>query len=139
MSKFESIKIENIKNSNITLGDKNLIHIQQNMSKVLEKDTSSTKEVWSAVLTELEILRKEIVGLPDEFETIRDEELTPVVSQTKREVASLEQNPTKEKKDFFNKFSEILAITDKSSQLLDKFRPHLLKIAEIIGVSNIQL
>lgn len=139
MSNFVGINIKDTSNSNITLGDGNLLLIRQNISKLLESEAKPSKETWENVHKEIINLRNIVKELTDEYEVIRDEQLTPAVSKAKREVEKLVENSHLDKKDFVEKFTNILDITNKSDQIINIVKPYIVKIAKIIGLSGIQL
>ncbi|MEB4870170.1 hypothetical protein P8831_15700 [Priestia megaterium] len=138
MSNFIGNRYENIEDSNIIQGDGNLLYIRQNISRIIDPETKSNQEIWESVLKELEILKNIVRELPDNYEVIRDEQLTPLVSQTKREAEKLKKDPNIKKEGFVEKFKQVLDITDQSNKVLNSLVPHLVKIAQIVGLSGIQ-
>ncbi len=126
--------ITNNTGSVITVGYKNLIKVSQKLSDILENDIQVENKDWDIINEELLKIQKEIRSIPDKYEIIRDEELTPLISILKRDAKEFKDNPNKEKKPFIEKIKSLIDITGKVAELGAKLTPFFVKLLSIFGI-----
>lgn len=130
-----SINISGNKNAVITVGDQNLIQASIKIRELKEDDLSKDAANWQQVLAELEQLQKEVKGLSDEHEELRDIELVPEVAKAKAAAKEIAENPAAPKKTFLEKLARISEVAGKVVDVGAKLSPFILTIGKLLGIT----
>lgn len=130
----KKIIITNNRGTVIALGNENQINASQRLSDIKETEIKIDNKEWDTILNLLHKMQDEIRNIPDEFEVIRDEELTPLISQLKREAKENKENPSKQKKPFIEKVKSLIEISSKVTEVATTLTPFLVKILSVFGI-----
>lgn len=133
-SLFSQTVIRDNKNAVITVGEKNLVSVSQKLTEIEETSVTTESQNWQKILQEIVALQEIVRSLPDEYEEMRDQDLVPTLSRTKKEAQSLAENPKGEKKDFLEKFKTFCDLALKVADVAVKVAPFVVTIAELAGV-----
>jgi lysyl-tRNA synthetase class II len=134
MSNIKNVTFNNIKNSNLTLGDQNLVQVAQRLSEVNQTSLTSESKDWQEVVKQLSELQEIVKGLPDEHEKKRDRELVPALSIVKEEAQAIAENPKKDKKGFVEKLKSFTELSTSIVGLGEKVWPVVKIILNLTGV-----
>lgn len=132
-SKKETV-ITDINRSVITVGEKNLIIVSQNLSEIQETSLTREGEDWRNIVGEISALQKIVRNLPDEYEYLRDQELIPILSKTKNEAKNLSETPKGNKEVFVEDFKSFCDIASKAADIAIKVSPLVIAISKLAGV-----
>lgn len=134
MPLFKKTEVRDVKNANVTIGDRNIVTILQRISEVKETNITNEGEKWGDVVNQLTSLQKLLRDVPDELEDVRDQELVPSASRAKSEAMKLKENPNGEKRGFLDSFKSVCESVGKVVELASKAGPILAAIANLIGI-----
>lgn len=134
MSLFSKNVIKDNKGAVITVGENNIISVSQKLSEVKETSITSQGEAWSKVIEEITLLQKAVKELPDEYEELRDQQLVPTLSKSKKEAKTLEESPDGDKTGFIENFKSFCDLALKVTDVAIKVAPFVTTIAKLIGV-----
>lgn len=133
-SLFSQTVIRDNKNAVITVGEKNIVSVSQKLTEIEETSVTTEGQNWQKIVQEIVSLQEVVKNLPDKYEEIRDQELVPTLSKTKKEAQSLSENPEGEKRDFLEKFKAFCDLALKIADVAAKVAPFVVTIAKLAGV-----
>jgi len=134
MPLFNKVTVKNSKGAVITVGDKNIIAVSQQLADIKETSITNTGKSWEDILAQISSLQQVLQEIPDAHEELREQQLRPQLSKAKTEAKKLAQNPGGEKKSFVDSFKSFCDAAKSATEVAIKVGPFVTTIAKLMGI-----